>query len=62
MYYDRYMENKVNLFRDNQGYVSLIGANGNDFSVLATNSTRSEEQITEEEKSRIAHLIEQEQL
>lgn len=62
MYYDRYMENKVNLFRDNQGYVSLIGANGNDFSVLDTNSTRSEEQITEEEKSRIAHLIEQEQL
>ena len=55
------MENKINLFRDNQGCISLIGANGNDFSVLDINSTRSEEAITEEDKNRIAHLIEQEQ-
>jgi len=65
MYYDRCMENKINLFRDNQGYVGLIGVNGSDISVLDIKNGLSgspEDALAEECKSRIAHLIEQDHL
>jgi thymidylate synthase (FAD) len=56
------MENKITIFRDNQGHVELVGAVGDDLSVSSSPSLgHSATELTEENKNKIAHLVEQDQ-